>query len=807
MFKNYLRVALRNIKNSKGISLINIIGLAIGVTCCIAIFLYVKNELSYDTFNKNADQVYRVYLNGKINGREIESTATSSPLGAELKKDFPEVITYTRVRNFGIPVIRYRDKTFSEEKFFSVDSTFFKVFTVKFLEGNPETALTQPNTVVITKEIARKYFGSENPMGKILNADRKRDYVVTGVVEKFPATSHFHFDFLGSLSTYEDSRSQFWLSNNYRTYLLLKSGTDITALESKIKNVVDRIIAPQILSIAGISLDKFFAAGNRYQYQLQPLKSIHLYSHLEGEIEPNSDINYIYIFSAIALAILLIACINFMNLSTAKSEKRAKEVGIRKTLGSNKVQLIKQFIVESVVMSFMSVILSLGMLEILLPVFNDLSGKNISMNYFHNFYTVPLLFLFAVIVGVIAGSYPAFILSSFRPVDALKSRSKRNGKGSGLRSGLVIFQFAISIMLIISTFIIYNQLNFIRNKNLGFNKDHILIINRTDDLGSRSEIFQQELRTNPDIKFTSASSTVPGKDLGNSSYKLKGAPGDDLQLLWQMYTDYDYARTYKLDIKEGRYFSREHPSDTMSVLLNESAVRAFNLKDPVGREIVAFGRTKDESVTFKIIGVVKDFNFQSLHQVIRPLVIHLFPSDYFGRYVSARLSTTDYAGTIAYISKTWKKFADGEALNYNFFDREWSALYFSEQKTGQIATTFSIIAIFIACLGLLGLAAFVAEQRTKEIGIRKVLGASVPEIILLLSKEFIKWVLIANIIAWPIAYYFMNNWLRDFAYRISIPIWIFPAAGVIAFIVAIFTVSSQTLKASVSNPVKALKYE
>ncbi|HKI79545.1 MAG TPA: ABC transporter permease [Ignavibacteriaceae bacterium] len=807
MLKNYLHVAIRNIKNSKGISLINIVGLAIGITCCIAIFLYVKNELSYDTFNKKADQIYRVYLNGKINGRVILSASSTAPLGEEMTKELPEVLNYVRVRSFGIPVIRYKDKIFSEDKFYLADSTFFDVFTVKFLEGDPSTALTKPNTVVITKEMAEKYFGSEDPIGKILNADKKRDYIVTGVVEKFPANSHFHFDFLGSLSTYEDSRNPFWLSNNYYTYLLLSKGTDVKVLQEKINSVVRKFVAPQVQTVAGISLSQFLAAGNKYDFELQPLKSIHLHSHLEGEVEPNSDINYIYIFSAIGLAILLIACINFMNLSTAKSEKRAKEVGIRKTLGSNKGQLIKQFIVESILMSCISVVLAIGLLEILLPVFNNVSGKNISPAFLENFHTIPLLICFAIVVGLIAGIYPAFILSAFNPVDVLKSKTKRSGKGSGLRSGLVIFQFAISIILIISTFIIYNQLNFIRDKNLGFNKDHILVIKRTDDLGSKSLVFQQELKNNPDIKLTSASNTIPGKELSNSSYKLKGASSNDLQLLWQLYTDYNFAKTYQLKLLKGRYFSKDHPSDTLAVVLNEAAVKAFNLKNPIGKEIIKFGASQDDYLLYKIIGVVKNFNFQSLHQSIRPLVMVMFSSDYYGRFISVRMTSADYTGTISLIQKTWKKFAGGEALSYNFFDSQWSALYFSEQKTGQLATTFSILAIFIACLGLLGLAAFVAEQRTKEIGIRKVLGASISEIIVLLSKDFIKWVLIANIIAWPVAYYFMNNWLKDFAYRISIPWWIFPASGIIAFIIALVTVSSQTLKASVSNPVNALKYE
>ena len=804
MFRNYIKVAFRNLRKNKGYSFINITGLAVGIASCIAILLYVRNELSYDKFNKNADQIYRVHLEARINNHEINSATSPSPLGLTLKHDFPEVSAFTRIRNFGFPVLRYKDKAFSEEKFYCADSTFFKVFTVKFLEGNPQKALTQPNSVVITEAMAEKFFGSEEPMGKILNADHKRDWVVTGVIKSFPKNSHFHFDFLGSISTYADSRNPFWLSNNYYTYIVLRKGTSINEFQSKLQNDVLHYIGPQLIKTAGISLEQLKKNHDSYNFFLQPLTSIHLHSHLEYEIEANSDISYVYIFSAIAIAILLIACINFVNLATARSEKRAKEVGIRKTLGSNKAQLVRQFIAEAVIMSMLAVFLAIIIVEVFLPFFNNVSGKDLNLGIFENFYNLLILIFFAGIIGIFAGSYPAFYLSSFQPVKVLKSESNSNRK-SGLRNGLVIFQFAVTIILFIGTFIIYNQLGYMQTKNLGFNKEQVIVINKTDDLGNQLQSYKEELKNNPEISSVTNSNAIPGDQAGDSAYRLEGTSNDQIHDIKQMWSDYNFVKTYDIKIAAGRFFSREHPSDSTAVVINEAVVKLFNLKNPVGKYLVA--PTPDGDRKFKIIGVTKNFNYESLHQAIRPLLIHLFDNHDFGRFISVRIKPENYQETIAYLQNTWKKYAGNQAFDFNFLDRNLAHLYIAEQRTSKIATTFAVLAIFIACLGLLGLAAFITEQRTKEIGIRKVLGASIPSLLFMLSKEFLKWVLIANIIAWPVAYYVMNNWLKDFAYRININLWIFLLSGLIALLIALLTVSSHAVKAAIADPIKSLRYE
>ena len=804
MFKNYIKVAFRNLRKNKGYSFINITGLAVGIACCIAILLYVRNELSYDKFNNNADQIYRVHLTGRVNNNALNMAVSPAILGPTLKHDLPEVLEYTRIRNFGFPVLRYKGKAFSEERFYNADSTFFKVFTVKFLEGSPQKALTQPNSVVITEVMAKKYFGNEEPMGKILNADHRRDWVVTGVVKGFPKNSHFHFDFLGSLTTNNDSRNPFWLSNNYYTYVVLQKGTNVNEFQAKLQKDVMQYISPQIEKVTGVSLEQLRKNHDNYTFVLQPLTSIHLSSHLDYEIEPNSSISYIYIFSAIAIAILFIACINFVNLATARSEKRAKEVGIRKTLGSNKTQLVRQFIAEAVIMSMLAVFLAIILVEVFLPFFNNVSGKALSLGIFENFYNSLILIFFAGLIGIIAGSYPAFYLSSFQPVKVLKSESNSNRK-SGLRNGLVIFQFAVTIILFIGTFIIYNQLKYMQTKNLGFNKEQVIVINKTDDLGNQIHSFKEELLNNPKIIYATNSDDIPGNQKGDNAYRMENTSSDRLQDLRNMSSDYDFTKTYDIDIIKGRYFSKEHPSDSTAVVINEAVVNLFGLKDPVGKYLVA--PTPKGDLKFKIIGVTKNFNYESLHQEIRPLVIHLFNTHDFGKFISVRIKPGNYQGTISYMQNTWKKYAGNQAFDYNFLDRNLAHLYIAEQRTSKIASTFAVLAIFIACLGLLGLAAFITEQRTKEIGIRKVLGASIPSLLFMLSKEFLKWVLVANIIAWPVAYYVMNNWLKDFAYRIDINLWIFLLSGIIALVIALLTVSSHAVKAAIANPIKSLRYE
>jgi putative ABC transport system permease protein len=808
MIKNYLRVALRNIRNYKAFSPINIIGLAVGIACCIAIMLYVRDELSYDRYNNFADRIYRPTLLGRVNGHDIISATSPAAMGPTVYHDIPDVVAYTRLHIAGFPVIRYKDKTFSEREFFWADSTIFDVFTLPLVAGNPKAALTQPNAVVITQSTARKYFGSEDPIGKVLNMDKRNDYMVTGVIRDVPANSHFHPDFIGSLTTLQDSRNPTWLSNNYYTYFLLREDANPSDFERKLNEEVRNYAGSQLKASLGISIEQFLSAGNKYGYVLQPLTAIHLHSHLDYEIEPNSDITYVYIFSAIAIAILLIACINFVNLATARSERRAKEVGVRKTLGSTRSYLIGQFMSESVLMSFVAVVLAVGIVELLLPLFNDVANKKMSFHLFSDPLSIPLLICFAIVVGIVAGSYPALYLSSFRPIDVLRSNVKKGGRKSVLRNGLVIFQFTISIALFIGTFIIYAQLKYVQTKNLGFDKEETIVINRTDDLFNQIRPFEDELRANKDIVSLTNSNAIPGDQKGDDAYRLDDAPANRLEDFRTMFCDYDFAKTYRLTTVDGRFFSKEHPSDTNAVVVDEEVERVLGAKNIAGRYLVSPGLTLEAERRFEIVGVVKDFNFESLHEPIRPLVMRLIPSNGFaGRFVTARLAPGDHLSTISYIENVWKKYAGDEGFSYNFLDENLQRLYAADQRTSEIAGAFSILAIFIACLGLLGLAAFITEQRTKEIGIRKVLGASVLEVVALLSAQFVKWVVIANVVAWPLAYYIMRNWLQKFAYRMDMSVWIFMASGAMALVVALTTVSAHAIRAATANPVESLRYE
>ena len=802
-----MKVAIRNLKKNKGYSFINIFGLAVGIACCILILLYIQNELSYDHYNKNIDQIYRVRLSAKIGNSELNLATSCAPCGPTFASEIPGVVNFTRIRNYEYPLMSYKDKVFSEERFYWVDSTFFNLFTIPFIEGDPQTALTQPNSVVITESTAKKYFGNEDPMGKILNADKRVDYMVTGVIKDFPQNSSFHFDFLGSLSYYKPWNDQSWLSDNYYTYLLVKKGININELEKKIYGITKTYASPQLQKAIGLTYDQFLAGGSQFKYVLQQFSDIHLRSHLSEEIEPNGDITYIYIFSIIAFAILLIGCINFMNLSTARSSGRGKEVGIRKTLGSSQALLIKQFLSESILMSFIAMILAILLVELFLPTFNFIAGKQLALHIFGNFYTLALLIGFTLIVGLIAGIYPSFVLSSFIPVKVLRGGSKKSSSSTWLRNTLVITQFSISIILIVGTFIIKSQLDYIQNKKLGFDRDQILIIKNAGNVGKDIQSFKNDLMQNSSIIDATNSVSVPGGHFNQTSDKQDGAGSEDIKDIMFLYTDYNFVNTYKIKMKEGRFFSKNFSSDTNAVVLNEEAVKALDLKNPIGKYIVRVGETPEKTLKFKVIGVTGDFNFESLHHKIEPLIMNLFGHDGFGMFVTVRLAPKNVKSTIQYISSVWQKYAGDQALNYSFFNNDFAKLYASEQRTGQIFSIFSILAIFIACLGLLGLAAYTAEQRTKEIGIRKVLGATVPEIIFMLTKEFTKWVLIANMIAWPVAYYFMNKWLQDFAYRIDMSWWIFIFAGCAALAIALITISFQAIKAATANPVESLRYE
>ena len=814
MLKNYLLIALRNIKRDKLFSIINIVGLAVGITCFITLLAFILYEFSYDTYNKKVDQIYRVYVHTDINNIESNNSKTAAPLGATLLREFPEVKKYTRIGYFKAHKFRYKDKVFKEWNIYAADSTYFEIFTLPFLYGNPKTALVHPNSIVLTETMSKKYFGNENPVGKSLIVDDSGTYLITGVMKDFPENSHFRCNFLVSMSTYPISQRNYWLDLWYTTYIVLKKGTDPKQIDNKMKKIVMDYVGPQGEAVLGVSLKDFFAKGNSYAFYLQPLKSIHLYSQRDYGIDLNtewssvnsSDIEYIYIFSAVAVFILLIAIINFMNLATARSEKRGKEVGIRKTLGSNRSKLILQFITESVLMSFIAVLIAAFLLQIILPLFGKFVGRDLSIDYFLNIYTIPVLIIFILFIGTLAGSYPAFYLSSFQPSYILKSSSGKIGKKHLIRSALVILQFSISITLIIGTLIIKDQLDYIRNKNLGFNKEHLLTIYNADALGTKLEAFKNELQKNPDITSITKSSVMFQTGIPGNGYLYNRNTGTDVISFQFLDVDYDFLKTYQIKLLSGRFFSKEFPSDSLAVVINEAAVKECSAKDPIGKTLKKIGLNNDDK-TYRIIGVIKNFNYESLHQKIRPLVLHLNKVKQPGSNLTVRVKSANLAGSIGYIKKVWRQLTNSERFGYDFVDKNLQRLYVTEEKTGQITTVFSLLALFIACLGLFGLAAFITEQRTKEIGVRKVVGASVTDIVMLLSKEFTGWVVLANIIAWPVAYFVMNNWLRNFAYRINLNWFVFILAGTIALLIALGTVSYQAIKAATVNPVKSLKYE
>lgn len=810
MLQNYFKIAFRNLLRHKGYSLINITGFALGIACCILIMLNVLDELSYDRFNEKSDRTHRVALSGRVGGNDFDIAVSCAPIGFTLVREFPEVEQATRIRNTGFPVIRYEDKVFSEERFWGGDSTFFGVFTTKFIAGTPEDALTKPNTVVLTQSTAQKYFGDENPMGKILNADNRTDWEVTGIVEDFPANSHFHFDFMGSLTTNGDSRSTIWLSNNYYTYIVLKEGAIPEQVEAKFPNLIKKYVGPQIQKIMGASLEDLFAAGGAYGYFLQPLNDIHLNSDLDNEIEPNGDGGYVLLFMLIAFGILLIACINFMNLATARSANRSKEVGIRKTLGSNKLQLIRQFLAETVFLTFISIILAFTFVYIFLPGFNQMAGKQLSFAIFDVWYFVPAILGFTFLVGLVAGSYPAFFLAAFEPVKVLKgSLSSADKSGSPtLRGILVVFQFAISIILLIGTMVVNDQLNYVQNKKLGFNKEQVVVVKKTDDIGRQIDVFIETLHRNSNIISAANSSTLPGKNFNTNVHNLPGSAGEEAYLIHEMRADVGFIETYQSEVAQGRYFSKDFATDSTGIVINETAANLLGFgDDAIGKIINEMGNRPENQTSLTVVGVLKDLHFESLHQKIRPMAIKLFRKNGFGRYVSVRVAPDNVKETLAFIKETWHQFAGAQAFEYAFFDQDFAKLYESEATTQRIMTLFATLAVIIACLGLLGLASFIAEQRTKEIGIRKVLGASVAKIVFLLSRQFTKWVVVANIISWPIAYFLMNSWLENFAYRTNLELTSFILAGCAALFIALLTVGYQTVKAAYRNPVDSLHYE
>ncbi len=810
MFRNYLTVALRNLWKHKFYSIINILGLAIGLACFLFILLFIRDELSYDLYHEKADRTYRVNFEGHAFEQDLNFAVVGAPLGPTILEAYPEVEQQCRFRRYGSYAVRYKDQSYTEDAVIFADSTLFDVFSFDLVKGDPQKALIEPNTIVITEEMAEKYFGSEDPIGKNLTLDNDELCRVTGVMKAIPKNTHFNFDMFVSMPTTGESRNNMWMSNNFQTYVVLRKGADPDQVNAKFDQLVRDYVGPEIEQFMGKTMDDLLAAGNFINFSLFPMSKIHLYSDKQEELAATSDIKYIYIFAFIGVFILLLACINFMNLSTARSASRAKEVGMRKVVGAGRAQLIFQFLSESVVITFLGFLLAIVSLITLLSRFNVLAGKELSIAQINQPSLWAFMLFLVAFVGILAGSYPAFYLSAFKPIAVLKGRLvKRLGHQISLRSILVIFQFAITVGLIVGTMIISSQLSYIQNKKLGFDKEQILILNNFYTLDNNCQPFKDEVLKHPQVINASMSSSLPTPSSRNSSATFLGRTPDPTKThVLQLFTvDHEYIPTMGMEIVDGRAFSRDFPSDSSAVILNQSAVEMYGLDDPLGQEISTFsGGTPEnpEITTTKVIGVVENFHYESLRSKIGPLAIFLGPSR--GR-LSIKMKGGDVPAFINDMQKQWTTMGPGQPFNYTFMDEEFSTVYEAEDRIGQIFSVFTFLAIFIACLGLFGLATFTAEQRTKEVGIRKVIGASIGRIFILLTAEIMKWVLIANLIALPIAYYFMSQWLEGFAYPVDLNWMTFTIALVMSLVIALITVSYQALKTAWMKPVKSLRYE
>ena len=811
MLRNDFKLAWRNLLKNRFFSLINILGLATGLACFILITLYVTDELSYDRYNEKASRIYRVNSDIIFGTTELKLAVSSDPMGATLKKDYPQVEEFARLyTSSGSKLIKKGNVFINEGNVGHADSTFFRVFTVPAISGNTNTALNEPNTVVVTKSAALKYFGTTDVIGKTIETNDNNGtlYKITAVVKDIPTNSHFHFDFIFSMDNVDYNFGNY-LSHNFQTYLLLKEGTDPKEFDKKFPEFTDRYVLPQAKQFMQVnSMEEFRQAGNKLEYHLMPLTDIHLRSDRVAEISVNGNIQYVYIFSAVALFILLIACINFMNLSTARSANRAKEVGIRKVLGTERKTLIRQFLTESTTVALLSLLLAIGIALLALPYFNRISGKEMSWSLMTTTGFLLLLVVLPVVIGLLAGIYPAFYLSAFKPIMVLKGKINAGAKRSTLRSVLVIFQFATSIILIVGTIIVYRQLNYIQNKKIGFNKEQVLLIEGTGALGNNNQAFRNEVMRIAGVKSVATGGYLP---VSNSSRNdntfskeavMDSKNGFNMQV-WRI--DENYIPLMGMEMAMGRNFSKEFKTDSSAVIINETTAAILGYDNPVGKKIY----TNDvndpaQSIEYNIVGVVKNFNFESMKQQIGALCFRLGDAYWETAF---KVDPANMKQLVSQVEKEWTKLAPSYPFSYKFLDESFNNMYRAEQRAGQVALSFSVLAIVIACLGLFGLASFMAEQRTKEIGVRKVLGASMNNIVSMLSRDFLRLVLVSAVFAIPLSWFIMHRWLENFAYRVNISWWVFVLAAILALLIALVTISFQTVKAALTNPVDSLRSE
>jgi putative ABC transport system permease protein len=791
MLKNYIKIALRIIQRHKGYSFIKISGLSIGMACCILILLFVRFELSFDSFHTNKDRIYRVLSELDLaHGTDIVPI-TAIPLAPAIKNDLQDVAKVSRITGEYQRLFSVGDKKFFEDLSYA-DADFFNIFTFPLITGDPKTALAEPFTMVISETIADKYFGKTDPVGKTVLVQNSQDYKITGVMEDVPENSHLRFDILASFSSRNNEervKGNYWdrFSNDY-TYILLSEGADPQELESKFPAFMAKHIPVE---------------EDRYNLHLQSLRDIH-FSRSNYDIARRTNKDYLYAYSAIAFFILIIACINFMNLATARSSGRAKEVGIRKVVGARRAQLIKQFFTESVLLAILSLVGSVCLVLIFLPKFNQFIRRDLTLDVFNDMGLLTGLLAISLFVGFVSGSYPALILSAFKPARVLKKTFDKKVKGLSFRAVTSVLQFSISIILIFATAVVYAQIHYMKTKDLGFDAEQILSIPLSSpSLREKTEIFKSEILRNPSVLSACASFGTPASGTGSGrSFIPEGYPEGESIHMETLFIDFDFIETYGLTLTSGRNFSREFSTDAEhAFILNETAAKKLGWDDPVGKQF----SEEDSGVEAKVIGVIKDFHYESTLYKIAPMVLTLRPYEF--SHISAKIRLEEVSQVLAFLEAKWREFAPEYPFACIFVDEEFDMYYNFERRQGQLFTYCSILAIFISCMGIFGLASFTAEKRIKEIGIRKVLGASVSGIVLLLSREFVKWVLVANIIGWPVAYFVMNRWLQGFAYRVNIGAWMFVFSAFLVLIIAMLTVSYQSIKTALSDPINSLRYE
>jgi putative ABC transport system permease protein len=801
MLQNYFKVAVRNILKYKFFSFINIFGMTVGIASCLLIILYISHELSYDKFHEDADRIYQAGLHGRMGGQDVHTSNTCPPMAAALLADIPAVESTTRLNDDGAAVIRQGDNVFRESKVFYADSNFFDFFSFRLKEGDARTVLNEPNTAVLTESMAKKYFGDQDPVGGLITIGTKKiAYKVTGIAIDPPTNSHFTFNILLSSESSDRMKQVVWLNNFMYTYFKLKPNTTIDQVTDKFPQMTEKYVGPEIVKFTGTTLQQLKESGGDFGYNAVKITDIHLRPISQDGIEPAGNIMYVYFFAGIGAFIMIIACINFMNLSTARSAGRAKEVGLRKALGSLRAQMVNQFLAESMLYSIVAIVLAIATCYFLLPSFNLISGKQLGMNVFTEPVFIGAIVALVILVGFVSGSYPAFYLTSFSAVEVLKGKMRSGMKSKGIRSFLVVFQFFLSIFLIIFTAEVYQQIQFMQDRSLGIDKNNVLMIPSTQRLGANKEAFRNALAQESSVvKASFTNNYFPGV---NNTTVFKSAGSEEDHIMGQYFADYEHQQVMKFEMKEGRYFSREFPSDTMAIVINEAAANEFGFKNPVGEEVIY--NDGDGHLKLRIIGVVKDFNFESLKDKVRPISIILstsWPSNLLVRY------TGDPQEFIKKTESLWKQYGSNEPFEYNFLDQQFDQLFRAEQRMGKVFTIFTAIAILIACLGLFALAAFTSEQRTKEIGIRKSMGATVFGLTVLLSKEFTRLVLFAFVPAALLAWYVSYTWLQGFAYRVEISPLVFLASGVSAIMISWLTISYQSIKAASANPVESLRYE